>query len=148
MTDIRFYHLTKTPEDQALPQIAMKAMQSGGRVVVRAADEGRVDSLNDALWTFRADVFLPHGTKDDGYAEQQPIWLTAGNDNPNGAKTLILAAGCQTDDLTGFDLCCIMLDGRDEAGVEAARGKWKAYKEAGHTISYWQQTDKGWEKKA
>ncbi len=148
MTDIRFYHLLKTPEVQALPQIAMKAWQAGAHVVVKAADSARVDVLNDALWTFREDVFLPHGSKDDGYASQQPVWLTDGDDNPNGAKTLILAAGCASDSIGGYDLCCVMLDGADEAQVNDARTRWKDYKEAGHTISYWKQTDKGWEKKA
>ena len=41
---------------------------------------------------------------------------------------------------------------QDELGitrkVEAARAQWKAYKEAGHSVSYWQQDEKGWIKKA
>jgi DNA polymerase-3 subunit chi len=33
--------------------------------------------------------------------------------------------------------------------VYAARDRWKAYKAAGHALTYWQQTDRGgWEKKA
>lgn len=148
MSDVRFYHLQKTSEEAALPQIAMKAWQAGHRVVVRAGSDAQVDKLNNALWTFRADVFLPHGAKEDGHAALQPVWLTAGDDNPNGAKTLILATGAVANDLTGYDLCCAMLDGNDTAQVDAARAQWKVYKEAGHTVSYWQQGDKGWEKKA
>lgn len=148
MSDIRFYHLTKTPEAQALPQIAAKAHLAGGHIVIRCVDAAQVEALNDALWTYKADGFLPHGAKEDGYAAQQPIWLTEGDDNPNGAKTLIAATGCTPADLAEYDLCCIMLDGRIEAQVLAGREAWKAYKDAGHTLSYWQQTDAGWEKKA
>jgi DNA polymerase-3 subunit chi len=32
--------------------------------------------------------------------------------------------------------------------VQRARAHWKTWKEAGHEVTYWQQTDKGWEKKA
>jgi DNA polymerase-3 subunit chi len=32
--------------------------------------------------------------------------------------------------------------------VTEARARWKSYKEQGHVIVYWQQTDGGWEKKA
>jgi DNA polymerase IIIc chi subunit len=45
-----------------------------------------------------------------------------------------------------------VLDGADSAGryeeaVERARGHWKTRKKAGHEVTYWQQTDKGWEQK-
>ena len=42
-----------------------------------------------------------------------------------------------------FDL----FDGRDDTAVAAARDRWKAGKDAGHTLTYWRQTDRGgWEK--
>lgn len=148
MTEIRFYHLQKTSEENALPQIALKAWQSGHRIVVKAGDETQLEKLNNALWTFRADVFLPHGSKDDGHAALQPIWLTTADENPNGAKTLLLSTGAVAEDVSAYNLCCAMLDGNDESQVAAARERWKIYKEAGHTVSYWQQTDSGWEKKA
>lgn len=148
MSDIRFYHLLTTPELQALPQIALKAWQAGQRMVIRGSDAARISALNDALWTFRADVFLPHGSIDDGYAAEQPIWLTDGIDNPNQARTLLMMSGCTPENIDGYDLCCFFLDGRDDAQISDARVYWKTLKEAGHTLSYWQQTDSGWEKKA
>jgi len=148
MTEVRFYHLLKTPQDVALPQIALKAWQAGGRVVVKCADDAQAALLNDALWNFRGDSFLPHGTRDDGNAELQPVWLTANDDNPNGARTLLVATGCTSDQLGAYDLCCLFLDGHNEAEIAEARVRWKGYKEAGHTVSYWQQGEQGWEKKA
>lgn len=148
MTEVRFYHLQKTGEEQALPQIAHKAWQAGHKVVVRCGDEDHVDTLNNALWTFKADVFLPHGSKDDGNAAKQPVWLTAGDDNPNGAKMLITTAGVVANDIGAYDLCCVLLDGNNGAQVDEARARWKQYKDAGYTVSYWQQSAGGWEKKA
>jgi DNA polymerase-3 subunit chi len=148
MSEVRFYHLQRTNEESALPQIALKAWQAGHKVVIKAANDERVDKLNNALWTFKADIFLPHGSKDDGFAAKQPVWLTAGDDNPNEAKTLILGTGTGSENIAQYELCCAMLDGNDEAQVEAARALWKVYKETGHTVSYWQQGDKGWEKKS
>lgn len=131
-----------------MPQIAYKAWQAGGRVVIKAADAAQVTQFNDALWTFRSDAFLPHGSIEDGNPERQPVWLTQGDDNPNGATTLILSAGCTSGDMGAYALCCVLLDGHDESQVLAAREVWKACKDAGHTVSYWQQTDAGWDKKA
>ena len=48
-----------------------------------------------------------------------------------------------------FDLVCELFDGRDEAAVTAARSRWQSYKDAGHDLTYWQQTERGsWEQKA
>jgi DNA polymerase IIIc chi subunit len=83
MTDIRFYHLTTQTIDQALPAILAKALSGGHRVLVKLADVAQVDQINDVLWTYRADSFLPHGTAKEGYGDQQPIWITAGDDHPH-----------------------------------------------------------------
>lgn len=48
-----------------------------------------------------------------------------------------------------FSLVCDFLDGQDDESIEAARERWKAYKDAGHTVTYWQQGPQGgWEQKA
>jgi len=149
MTEIRFYHLRSRTAEQALPEILQKALGGGRRIVVRCSNEQDVAALNDYLWVFNPDSFIPHGSAKNGFAADQPVWLTAGNDNPNGADTLILTGGARNDGVETFKLCCEMLDGRDEEAVSAARGRWKDYKEKGFTVAYWQQNDKGgWEQKA
>jgi len=41
-----------------------------------------------------------------------------------------------------------LFDGRDEDAVTSARARWKALKDEGHDLTYWQQGERGWEKKA
>jgi DNA polymerase III subunit chi len=146
--EIRFYHLQTTPEAQALPQISMKAWQAGVRIVIKASNDTHMNIINDSLWTFRADSFVPHGTKDDPTPERQPVWITTDDNNPNDAKTLILATGCTSEKVETYNLCCIFLNGQNETEIQNARSQWKDFKAKGHIVSYWQQTDKGWEKKA
>lgn len=149
MTDIRFYHLTRQSLDQALPAILTKAFSGGRRVVVKCADEQMVRHMNDHLWTYRPDSFLPHGAKKDGHAENQPIWLTTTEENPNSADVLILTGGAVSDQIGNYAMCCEMLEGHDGSAVQDARARWKTYRDGGHDITYWQQTDAGgWEKKA
>lgn len=146
--EIRFYHLVSRSLDSALPEILGKAM-TRGPVIVRAPDTAQAESLAERLWAGDELSFLPHGTKKDGRGAMQPVWITGDNDNPNGARILILTGGADAGDLADYDLCCEMLDGADDMQVAAAREKWKAYKEAGHAVAYWKQTDSGgWEKKA
>lgn len=148
MTDIRFYHLQTRSIDQALPDIVQKALSAGHRIIIRTSTAEEAERLNQHLWTFRADSFIPHGSKKDGHADRQPVWLTAENDNPNGAQVLVMTAGQDAPDIEAFTLCCDMFDGRDETQVDAARQRWKKYKDKGHALAYWQQTETGWEKKA
>lgn len=148
MAEIGFYHLLATPLERALPRLLERAISQGYRIVVRAGSTERVEHLNALLWTFDDASFLPHGAARDGNAASQPIWLTERVENPNGATMLVLVDGVEADDLEGFARCADMFDGNDRAAVEAARQRWRRARDAGHTLTYWQQTPSGWEKKA
>jgi DNA polymerase III subunit chi len=147
VAEIGFYHLLTTPVDRALPRLLERARAQGYRMVVRAASPDRVEHLNSVLWTYDEASFLPHGSARDGDAANQPIWLTDGNDNPNAATMLVLVDSAEPGDLTPYLRIADLFDGSDEAAVEAARGRWRRLKAAGHTLTYWQQTGAGWEKK-
>jgi DNA polymerase-3 subunit chi len=147
MTDIRFYHLQNGNIDQALPAILIKALEQGRRIVVKTADASEAERLNEHLWVYRPDVFIPHGSDKDEFKSDQPVYLTPSDENPNDADVLILTGGAQSPAIADFKLCCEMLDGRDEDAVKTARARWKDYETAGHALTYWQQGAKGWEQK-
>ena len=148
MADIGFYHLTRTGPDKALPQLLGRTLAARQRAVVLCADAERVTALDAALWQSAEPDWLPHGTSDDGDADLQPIWLTTDDAAPNSARFLFLLDGARSERLGEFDRVFDLFDGKDEAAVEAARERWRAAKDAGHTLTYWQQSAKGWEKKA
>ena len=147
MTEVRFYHMEHSTLEIALPALLTKAITQGN-VVVKSDTAQNVESLNTHLWTFNPNSFLPHGSAKDGHAENQPIWLTDQDENPNEAKILILTHGSESKEIKNYDLCCEMLNGNDENAVAQARIRWKAYKDDGFEITYWQQGQNGWEKKA
>ncbi len=148
MTEIAFYHLQRSPLEAVLPRLLEKTIAAGKRAVVVAGSTQRVEALNAVLWTYGGNSWLPHGSARDGNADEQPVWLTAGEDNPNGASFLFLTDSC-TGPVADFERCFDLFDGNDDTAVEAARERWKTYKAAGHAVTYWQQTDAGkWEKKA
>ena len=149
MTDIRFYHLQRKPLERALPELLEKVLERGSRAVVMAGSEERVEHLTSLLWTYDDRSFLPHGSARDGFAADQPVYLTAEDENPNGAKVLVLTDGASSASVDAFEICCELFDGNDEEAVGAARARWTAYRDAGHAITYWQQTERGgWEQKA
>ena len=146
MAEIGFYHLLATPLERALPRLLERARAGGYRVVVRAASAERVEHLNTLLWIYDEASFLAHGAARDGNAAEQPIWLSDRQDNPNGAAMLVLIDGVEAPDLSAFTRIADMFDGNDAAAVEAARQRWRRAKEAGHALTYWRQSETGWEK--
>ena len=148
MTEIGFYHLLSTPLERALPRLLERARAQGHRILVRAASSERVEHLSAVLWTYDEASFLAHGTARDGNAQSQPIWLSERSENPNEAALLVLVDGVEAEDLSAFARVADLFDGNDPAAVEAARARWRRAREAGHTLTYWQQTGAGWEKKA
>jgi DNA polymerase III subunit chi len=147
MADIGFYHLTRSAADQALPPLLGRTLQAGERAVIYCAQE-RVAALDAALWLCPDPEWLPHGTAEIGHAAAQPIWITATDEAPNNARFLFLLDGTTSATLNRYTRIFDLFDGNDQASVAAARTRWRTAKEAGHTLTYWQQGPRGWEKKA
>jgi DNA polymerase-3 subunit chi len=141
-----FYHLTRTPLEPALGRLLERVLASGQRAVVVASSPERLEALNRALWTFGRESFLPHGTREDGFAEDQPVFLTDQADFPNGATVLVLVDGAEVEPPPQCTRCLYMFEGNDDAGVAQARALWQRLRARGEALTYWQQTERGWQK--
>lgn len=149
MTEIGFYHLTRTRLDQALPRLLGRVLGSGGRAFVLCAEAERAKALDAALWTVAEPDWLPHGLAGGPNDTLQPILIGTEDAPPgNGARFLVLVDGAGSARLAEYDRVLDLFDGADEAAVAAARGRWSAAKAAGHGLAYWQQGAGGWERKA
>ena len=147
--DVWFYHLERSGLDQVLPELLDKTLGRGWRALVRSTQRERLEQLDGWLWSYRDEAFLPHGLADEPMADRQPVLLTVSQDNPNKADALFLIDGADPGDLTGFQRCLLLFDGRDDLALAAARERWRTIKQAGHPVSYWREKlDKGWEKQA
>lgn len=128
-----------------MPKLLEKAYETGKSVLVRVGNEERVEFLNALLWTYNDQSFLPHGSKKDGNAELQPIWLTSGTDNPNMASLLFLVDGADADngELEKFSRVFNIFDGNSADALQQARTFWKNLKSGGNECFYWQQDANG-----
>ena len=146
MTEVWFYHLERTSLDQALPELLEKVLARGWRGLVRTRVASRVEELDQQLWTWRDDSFLPHGPAGEPHAARQPVLLSAGMENQNEAQALLLVDGAEPGELAGFERVMVLFDGNDDAALATARAQWSALKASGAVLSYWRQKGRGWEK--
>lgn len=147
--DILFYHLERAKLLDILPSLLEKSLQRGWQAVVQASTDKQVNDLNGGLWTTNEDSFLPHGAADDGFDDQQPIYLTRTIDNPNSAAIRFFVGGAQPEEIEGYERVVYLFDGNDGEAVLDARKQWKRLAGEGFEATYWKQNERGgWEKKA
>jgi DNA polymerase-3 subunit chi len=146
MTQIGFYHLTRSTLAQALPQLLVRTLAAGQRALVVGSNTAALDTLSAALWA--QPGWLPHGSAAEGDSDLQPIWLSIEAEPLNGARYLFLVDGAESDRVKDYDRVFDLFDGTSPDAVAAARVRWKTAKDAGHSLAYWQQTESSWQKKA
>jgi DNA polymerase-3 subunit chi len=149
MSEVYFYHLQNQPLEKVLPQLLEKCLERGWRCVVQTQSEERVIALDQHLWTWRDDSFLPHGTDKEANVSEQPVLLTTSEANANAANVRFFVEGASSDDLNGYARAIHLFDGNDPDAVDLARAQWKSAQSAGHSVTYWQQDEAGrWQQKA
>jgi DNA polymerase-3 subunit chi len=132
-----FYHLTATPLERVLPSICEKVLASGERILV-VAEAALLQRLDDQLWTYDRDAFLPHGRE---RAETQPILLSEEPVPANDAVNIALAHGLWRDEALGFARAFYFFD---NSALDSARGAWRALKgKAEVELRYWKQDERG-----
>jgi DNA polymerase-3 subunit chi len=144
MTEVLFYHLQGQPLDRVLPTLLERSLERGWKVAVQAASDERIDALDAHLWTYREDSFLPHATYRDSDAAAQPILLTTGDDNPNGASVRFLIDGTALpEDAESYQRIVLLFDGEDPDALAGARERWTEAKSKGFDVTYWQPDEQG-----
>ncbi|WP_196793552.1 DNA polymerase III subunit chi [Bartonella tamiae] len=148
MTEILFYHLTRSTLDEALPGLVERSLQRGWKASIQCLSEERCTHLDNHLWAYSEDSFIGHGTHNDCDHDLQPVYLTTREDNPNHSTVRFLLEGAFCTNVDKYQRLVVMFEGDDHDLVRLTREHWKHYRDQNHTLTYWQQTENGrWEKK-
>lgn len=138
---VDFYYLAQTPLERVLPSICEKVLAAGERLLVVAAPES-LDTLDQLLWTYAADAFLPHARVDDPDAARQPILLSQYLVAANGATHVALADGIWREDALALARTFYFFD---TARLDEARAAWRALKDRpGLERRFWKQEGGRW----
>jgi DNA polymerase III subunit chi len=147
--EVLFYHLQGQSLEQALPQLLDRTLKRGWKAVVRASSAERLKALDDHLWTYADESFLPHGLEADAQAAEFPIVLTLGAERLNRADVMFAVDGSELPTDGGWTRGVLIFDGGDAEALDSARKQWREIKAKGLSATYWQQTPEGrWEQKA
>lgn len=123
-------------------RLLRKAVTRGARVVVDGPAP-ELDLLDQALWTFEPQEFLPHirwrpGLSETGMA-RTPIWLVdeeAASDLPPSRPSVLVHLGERTVDEAEAWERVIELVTDDEGLRRSARARWRAYEARGWSVTH------------
>jgi len=146
MTEILFYHLENQPLERVLPVLVEKSLERGWKVVVETGSEERAEAIDNLLWTWRDDSFLPHARAGGDADALQPVLITTHPHNPNGAEVRFFVDRAVPQSGEGYQRIVFMFSGHDPDAVTEARAAWRALRE-GNEVTYWQQEAGRWVKK-
>lgn len=150
MGEAYFYHLTRRPLEAVLPTLLDKSLERGWRILVRGTDGRRMAALDEALWTYADDAFLPHGLAGGAADAAQPVLLSTGASLPEGRTCLLSVEGAEVtaEEVAALERVSILFDGGDGPALEKARAQWRDLVKAGVAAQYWSEESGRWEKKA
>lgn len=147
MSEILFYHLESQPLERVLPVLVEKSLERSWKVVVETSSDERAEAIDNMLWTYRDDSFLPHARAGGSEDAVQPVLITTRPHNPNGAQVRFFVDRAVPQTGEGYERIVFMFSGRDPDAVTEARTAWRALKD-GNEVTYWQQEPNGrWVKK-
>jgi DNA polymerase-3 subunit chi len=150
LTEVSFYQVmnaTPASVDATLPILLEKVLSSGKTVVIKCPSVERMNRIDEALWSYKEESFLPHGTAEDEFKENQPIYLTTEDENPNHAEILVTVSGATSSDFSSYGRVLDMFEASD-IQKESARGRWKDLKDKGYPLAYFAHENGKWSKKA
>jgi len=135
---VNFYHLTASPLERVLPTVCQGLVARGEKVLVVAA-EAQLARLDEQLWTYAPDSFLPHGRD---RAEAQPVLLSPVPEAANGATNIAIADGEWREEALGFERAYYFFD---SSSLDAARALWRSLKDRPEVgPRYWKQDGGRW----
>lgn len=146
-----FYHMTRTPLGETLPVLLTKSLGAGWRVLLRPQTDDRAAWLDDFLWTYAEDSFLPHGRDhdhDDPARDLHPIWISPTAAFDRDALVSVDGAVVTPAEVAASTRTMILFDGDQPDAVQAARVQWKTLTAGGCAAQYWSQDSGAWQMKA
>jgi DNA polymerase-3 subunit chi len=132
MTRIDFYF---EAEDklQVACRLSAKAVQQKLRVLIYAADEALAQRVDRLLWTWQATGFLPHCMTRSTLAGETPVLITHDPEDTPHDEVLLNLHHDWPPAFSRFQRL-VEIVGRDDEDREAARGRFRFYRDRGYEI--------------
>jgi DNA polymerase-3 subunit chi len=137
MTAILFVEVTANRLEFRVCELAEGIYARGGRLQILAPDPDQASRLDDLLWTFRPDSFIPHGLMEPAGGDPSlPVVITTREEPVPGIDHLLMMEFASPEFIHSFveAIHFVVVDNRERR--EASRRYWVQLREAGSTLRH------------
>ena len=137
MTEVIFIEVTASRMEMLACEIAERIYAQGKRLQIIAANDEQASRLDDLLWTYKPDNFVPHGIwKGSENQVAQPVVITAHQERVPGIEHLLMLDYCEVELVGQFSDATHLVVADNRERLEASRRYWTLLKDAGFTLRH------------
>lgn len=140
MTQVDFYILKQQEEQDRRVfacRLAEKVVNQGLKIYIHADSEQEAQEMDDLLWSFRPDSFIPHaivGIDEELTTDEDiPVFIGFSEEHPSGADLLINLSPDIPSFYEQFSRIAEIVPNSEDAKSNL-REHWKVYKEKGFEL--------------
>ena len=137
MTEVIFIEVATSRMEVRACEIAERNYAQGRRLQIIAVDEKQAVRLDDLLWTFKPDTFVPHDLWSGvGSKPGQAVIITCKQEQVEGIESLLMMDYCGVDLVGQFSQAVHMVVVDNPERLDASRRYWTLLKEAGFSLRH------------
>ena len=137
MTQVDFYILKDNSlqaQNLLTCRLSEKAYKQGHQVFINTNTGEQLKQLDDMLWTFTANSFLPHGRYGENADSTHPVLLGHAIEPEGPSDVLVNLSRDVPAFFSRFNRVAELVGG-DEVQRQAARERFRFYKDRGYTMN-------------
>ena len=137
MTEVIFVEVTASRMEMRACEIAEHTYAHGDRLQIIAIDEEQAARLDDLLWTYKPDNFVPHGLwRSIEKESDQPVVITTRKEPVPGIASLLTMDYCPVEIVQQFVKVIHVVVVDNQERLEASRRYWTLLKDAGFSLRH------------
>jgi DNA polymerase-3 subunit chi len=137
MTEVIFVEVKAGRMEMRACEIAEENYARGRRVQIIALDQDQAERLDDLLWTFKPDTFVPHGLW-VGLPDEpdQPVLITTRKEAVEGMDSLLMMGYGEVDLVSQFSHAFHFVVADNQDRLDGSRRYWTMLKDAGFSLRH------------
>ena len=137
MTEVVFVEVTAIRMEMRACEIAEHTYLAGTPLQVIAANQEQAARLDELLWSFKPDSFVPHGLwTGDRNEPSQPVVITDVQERVPEIESLLMMDYCPVELVERFSQAIHLVVVDNQERLEASRGYWTQLRAAGFTMRH------------
>ena len=137
MTEVIFLEVSQSRMESRACEVAEEIYARGSRLQIIALDQEQAERLDDLLWTFKPETFIPHGLWAGTPSEPTaPVIITSRKEAVEGMDSLVMMGYGDVGLVSQFSQAYHLVVVDNQERLDGSRGYWTLLKDAGFSLRH------------